>query len=67
MNKLLFKLKIGFNDDITLIANNHRDLEEYLDENHDWYNVTINDDEVWIIERQGYETIVATLEWVRHI
>jgi len=66
-NKLLFKLDRDRNDTIVLIANNHKDLEDYLNTNYDWYRIIINDDSVRIIEREGYETEFATLEWVKHI
>jgi len=67
MNKLLFKLERDFNDDITLVSNNHKDLEDYLKENYDWYKVEVKDDSVIIKEREGYENEFASLEWVKHI
>jgi thioredoxin-related protein len=67
MNKLLFKLDIPFGKKITLIANNHKDLENYLKENFDFYSVEVSEDSVIIKEREGYENDVATLEWAKHI
>jgi hypothetical protein len=67
MNKLLFKLQRDFNDDITLITNNHKDLEDYLNENYDWYKIEVKEDSVIIKEREGYENDIALLEWVKHI
>lgn len=67
MNKLLFKLQRDFNDDITLITNNHKDLEDYLNENYDWHKIEVKEDSVIIKEREGYENDIALLEWVKHI
>ena len=67
MNKLLFTLKIDFGSDITLIANNHKDLEDYLKSNYDWFRIEVKEDSVIIKEREGYENEIATLEWVKHI
>jgi hypothetical protein len=67
MNKLLFKLERNFNDNITLITNNHKDLEDYLNENYDWYKIEVKEDSVIIKEREGYENDIALLEWVKHI
>lgn len=67
MNKLLFKLDIDFGEKITLIANNHRDLEDYLRENYDWFWVNVYDEQVAIREREGYDIIYGTLEWVKSI
>lgn len=67
MNKLLFKLEVYFGEDITLISNNHKDLEDYLKENYDWYRVEVKDDSVVIEMREGYEKEFASLEWVKHI
>ena len=67
MNKLVFTLKNDFGSDIVLIANNHKDLEDYLKENHDWYKVEVKEDSVIIKMREGYENEIALLEWVKHI
>ncbi len=67
MNKLLFKLEWNFNDNITLIANNHKDLEDYLNKNYDWYKIEVKEDSVIIKEREGYENDIALLEWVKRI
>jgi|TARA_R110001606_G_scaffold374588_1_gene532437 hypothetical protein len=67
MNKLLFKLERNFNDNITLITNNHKDLEDYLNKNYDWYKIEVKEDSVIIKEREGYENYIALLEWVKHI
>ena len=67
MNKLLFTLKIDFGSDITLIANNHKDLEDYLKSNYDWFRIEVKEDSVIIKEREGYENEIAILEWVKHI
>ena len=67
MNKLLFKLYIPFGTSITLIANNHKDLEDYLKENYDFHSIEIKEDSVVIQEVNGYEKDYGTLEWVKHI
>ena len=67
MNKLLFTLKRDYNNSITLIANNHKDLEDHLRSNYDFHKVTVRDDSVTIIAREGYSSEFGTLEWVRHI
>jgi len=67
MNKLLFKLERSFNENITLITNNHKDLEDYLNENYDWYKIEVKEDSVIIKEREGYENDIALLEWVKHV
>ena len=67
MNKLLFKLERSFNDNITLITNNHKDLDDYLNENYDWYKIEVKEDSVIIKEREGYENDIVLLEWVKHV
>jgi len=67
MNKLLFKLEIPFGTSITLIANNHKDLEDYLRENYDFHSIEIKEDIAIIQEVIGYEKDYVTLEWIRHI
>ena len=67
MNKLLFKLERDFNDNITLITNNHKDLEDYLNENYNWYKIEVKEDSVIIKEREGFENEIALLEWVKHV
>lgn len=67
MNKLLFKLERSFNDNITLITNNHKDLEDYLNKNYDWYKIEVKVDSVIIKECIGYENDIALLEWVKHV
>lgn len=67
MNKLLFKLDIPFRTSITLIANNHKDLEDYLIENYNFDSIEIKEDSVIIEEVKGYEKDYGTLEWVKHI
>ena len=67
MNKLVFTLKNDWGSDIVLIANNHKDLEDYLNANYDWVRIEVKEDSVIIKEREGYENEIATLEWVKHI
>ena len=67
MNKLVFTLKNDWGSDIVLIANNHKDLEDYLKSNYDWFRIEVKEDSVIIKEREGYENEIAILEWVKHI
>ena len=67
MNKLLFKLQRNFNEDITLISNNRKDLEDYLNKTYDWHRVEVREDIVIIKEHPSYESEVASLEWVKYI
>ena len=67
MNKLVFTLKNDWGSDIVLIANNHKDLEDYLNANYDWFRIEVKEDSVIIKAREGYENEIATLEWVKHI
>ena len=66
-NKLVFKLKRDFNDDILLISNNHKDLEDYLNSNYDWYKIEVKEESVIVKTREGYENEIGTLEWVKQI
>lgn len=67
MHKLLLTLKRDYNDSIILVANNHKDLEDYLRSNYDFYKIAVRNDSVSIVEREGYETEFGTLEWIRHV
>lgn len=67
MNKLVFTLKRDFGSDVRLISNNHKDLQEYLDNNFDWYLKEVKEDTVVIQELPGYSREYATLHWVKHI
>ena len=67
MNKLLFHLEVDFGNNVTLIANNHKDLEEYLRVNYDWHSIEINEDSVLIKEWSGAVSQIASLTWVKHI
>jgi hypothetical protein len=67
MNKLLLRLKRDYNDSIILVANNHKDLENYLRSNYDFHKITVRDDSVSIIAIEGYETEFGTLKWIRHV
>jgi len=67
MNKLVFTFKNDWNADVVLIANNHKDLEDYLNSNYDWFKIEVGENIVIIKERDGYEDETATLQWVKHI
>tara|TARA_R110002072_G_scaffold136006_4_gene277813 strand:+ start:566 stop:769 length:204 start_codon:yes stop_codon:yes gene_type:complete len=67
MNKLVFTLRRNWGSDLVLIANNHKDLEDHLNENYDWYNIEMKQNTVRVTTNAGYESEFATLEWVKHI
>lgn len=69
MNKLLFKLERNFNDNITLIANNHKDLEDHLNRTlpFGWYKLEVKEHSVMLQECEGCEMEFVSLEWVKHI
>jgi len=65
MNKLLFKFEQQFGKNITLVSNNHKDLEDHLNENYDWYLIEVSEDSVLIQTRPGFEKDIVSLEWVK--
>ena len=67
MNKLLLTLKRDYNDPIIVVANNHKDLEDYLRENYDFHEITVRDDSVSIVACAGFTTEYGTLDWIRHV
>ncbi len=67
MNKLVFTLRRNWGSDLVLIANNHKDLEDHLNENYDWYNIEMKQNTVRVTTNAGYESEFATLEWVKHV
>ncbi len=67
MNKLLFKLQRNFNDDIAFLCNNTKDLEDYLNKNYNWFSFTIYEHTVHIKQCEGYQTDIATIEWIKEI
>lgn len=67
MNKLLLILRRDYNESIILVANNHKDMEDYLRSNYDFHKVTVRDDSVSIVDREGHETEFGTLEWIRQV
>jgi len=67
MNKLIFTLKNDFGSDIVLIADNHKDLEDYLKETYGWYRVEVKEDSVVVKMSQWYENEFASLEWAKHV
>ena len=67
MNKLIFTLKDDFRDDIVLIANNQKDLEDYIRKNYRWLGVRFHEYEVLIVKGIGHHELIATLQWVKHI
>lgn len=68
MNKVLFIWERSFNDDLILVANNERDLIEYLEQNHigDVYQFKQIDDSIEIRYFNTVEDIVR-LKWIKHV
>jgi hypothetical protein len=67
MNKLLFHYDVDFGEDIILIANNHKDLEDYLESELKYVNVRVTDTQVIFKEREWSDTSVVELKWIKHI
>jgi formyltetrahydrofolate hydrolase len=67
LNKLLFNYERNFNYPITLVANNHKDLEDYLKTNYDFYVVIVKDDQASIVECPGDCTEYVDLIWIKQI
>jgi hypothetical protein len=67
MNKILFYYERQWDDNIIFIANNHRDVEDYLKSNYDWHNISVTEDSVCIVELPGCATDYVELKWVKHI
>ena len=67
-NKLLFSFIRDYDEDIILlISNNHKDLEDYLKTNYDWYYIHIYDNYVSIRVKEGYVEESASLKWIKQI
>ena len=68
MNKVLFIWERIFNDDLILVANNERDLIEYLEQNHagDVYQFRQIDDSIEIRYCNTVEDVVQ-LKWIKHV
>ena len=68
MNKLLFQFEQQFNDDIILVANNEKDLEDYLrSEYPEWHSINIVGDHVAFKQWKNSPTEYGKLTWVKHI
>ena len=67
MNKLVFTLENDWGKDLVLVANNHKDLEDYLTLNYDWHKFSVEQFGVPIVTREGCEPELAALKWVKHI
>mgnify|MGYP000700958569 CR=1 FL=1 len=68
MNKVLFIWESRFADDLILVANNERDLIEYLEQNHagNVYSFEQVDDSIEI-RYCGSVAEVVPLKWIKHI
>ena len=68
MNKVLFIWERSFNDDLILVANNERDLIEYLEQNIEGnaYEFRQIDDSIEIRYCNTVEDVVQ-LKWIKHV
>ena len=66
MNKLLMIYERDFNDDIVIVANNHKDLEDYI-LSLGFNCITMYSDYCTIQEKQGEHSHEAELKWIKHI
>ena len=67
MNKLLFIWERFFNTNVEIIANNEKDLQEYLESNFDLCHFKIIDNQVQLRERNSSDTEYIDLKWIKHI
>jgi hypothetical protein len=63
----LFHYNVDFGEDIILIANNHKDLEDYLESELKYVNVRVTDTQAIFKEREWTDTSVVELKWIKHI
>jgi hypothetical protein len=66
MNKLLFTFENDWGDDIQVIANNHKDLEDYLN-TLGWYYFEFTNNEVRVVTGPGFAKEYGTLKWIKHV
>lgn len=64
-NKLLFEYKENWGNDYAFVADNHKDLEEYL--KTIFHKVSIEDDIVYFKQSEWSDEESVTLKWVKHI
>jgi hypothetical protein len=67
MNKLLCIVNLDFGNEIILVANNHKDLEDYLNKEGYYLVQILSEDTIKLIERPGYDPIYGQLKWIKHV
>jgi hypothetical protein len=61
-------LERDFSENLTLVANNEKDLLDYLHKEHDFhYAAVLSPSTLKIVEREGYAPLYATLTWIKHV
>ena len=65
--KLIFNYKRDYNVPISIICNNHSDLESYLISNYDFHLLVVSTDYVKIIENEGYDSEIINIFWAEEI
>lgn len=68
-NKILFTLDINFGDNVKIVADNLKDLEDYLINELGWYSFDANESEgnAVIKTKLWYKPEIGTIEWVKCI
>lgn len=68
-NKILFTLDVNFGDDVKIIADNLKDLEDYLINELGWYYFNADESigKATIRTKSWLEPEIATIEWVKCI
>lgn len=68
-NVLLFRYKPDFSDEIVLVADNHLDLQEYLEKELDWEVIEIDTKEqrCYFKERDWSEVEQAECRYIKKI
>lgn len=68
-NKILFTLEVQFGDDIILVADNLKDLEDYLLNELGFYSVHFieRDDLAVVREKEWFDATNASIRWIKQI
>ena len=68
-NKILLTLEVQFGDDVILVADNLKDLEDYLLNELGFYSVTFSErDNLAIVrEKEWFSPVNASIKWIKQI
>ena len=68
MNKLLFTLKECWGQDLVLVANNEKDLEDYLRQELDYSHVSFDSGgQVNLKKREWSDYETGETLWIKHV